>query len=87
MRLCIALLVIVLAAALLAASTAGPTQAASPGLAAALERALATPGVAASRTAALAIDLETGQVVYAANAGRALAPASAEKLAVSFAAL
>ncbi|MEX0850240.1 MAG: D-alanyl-D-alanine carboxypeptidase/D-alanyl-D-alanine-endopeptidase [Gaiellaceae bacterium] len=87
MRLCIALLVIVLAAALLAASTAGPTQAASPGLAAALERALATPGVAASRTAALAIDLETGQVVYEANARRALAPASAEKLAVSFAAL
>ena len=87
MRFRVAGLVVVLATASLAASTAGPTQAASPGLAAALERALATPGVAASRTAALAIDLETGQVVYEANAGRALAPASAEKLAVSFAAL
>lgn len=87
MRWRIAVLIVVLAAALLATATAAPTEAASPGLAAALERALATPGVAASRTAALAIDLETGQVVYAANAGRALAPASAEKLAVSFAAL
>ena len=59
----------------------------SQGLAAKLARALAAPGVDAGRTAALAVDLQTGQVVFESNAGRALAPASAEKLAVSFAAL
>ena len=69
------------------ATTTAPTQAASPDLSLALGRALAAPGVAASRTAALAVDLETGEVVFSRNAGSALAPASAEKLAVSFAAL
>jgi D-alanyl-D-alanine carboxypeptidase/D-alanyl-D-alanine-endopeptidase (penicillin-binding protein 4) len=66
---------------------AGTAQGQSPQLARALERALATPGVDASRTSALAVDLTSGQVVYEANSSRALAPASAEKLAVSFAAL
>ena len=33
------------------------------------------------------VDLRTGEVVFSANAARGLAPASAEKLAVSFAAL
>jgi D-alanyl-D-alanine carboxypeptidase/D-alanyl-D-alanine-endopeptidase (penicillin-binding protein 4) len=65
----------------------GAAQGQSPQLERALERALATPGVAASRTSALAVDLTTGRVVYEANSERALAPASAEKLAVSFAAL
>jgi D-alanyl-D-alanine carboxypeptidase/D-alanyl-D-alanine-endopeptidase (penicillin-binding protein 4) len=65
----------------------GRAQGQSPQLTRALERALATPGVAASRTSALAVDLTTGRVVYEANSHRALAPASAEKLAVSFAAL
>jgi serine-type D-Ala-D-Ala carboxypeptidase/endopeptidase (penicillin-binding protein 4) len=78
----------VAAAAAVLAGTATPgTQTASPQLAAGLERALAAPGVAASRTGALAIDLRTGEVVFEANVARALAPASAEKLAVSFAAL
>jgi len=66
---------------------AGAAHGQSPALSIALERALATPGVDASLTSALAIDLESGRVVYEANSGRALAPASAEKLAVSFAAL
>ena len=83
----LALSVVVLAAASLAGSTTATTPAAAPGLAAALERALAEPGVHRSRTAALAVDVRTGQVVFRANAGLALAPASAEKLAVSFAAL
>jgi serine-type D-Ala-D-Ala carboxypeptidase/endopeptidase (penicillin-binding protein 4) len=74
-------------ALLLAVLASGTAQGQSPPLAAALERALSTPGVAPSRTSALAIDLETGKVVFDANARRALAPASAEKLAVSFAAL
>jgi serine-type D-Ala-D-Ala carboxypeptidase/endopeptidase (penicillin-binding protein 4) len=83
----VALTVVVLGAASLAATATAPTQAASPGLAVALERALAAPDVQPGRTAALAVDLRTGQVVFRANAGLALAPASAEKLAVSFAAL
>jgi D-alanyl-D-alanine carboxypeptidase/D-alanyl-D-alanine-endopeptidase (penicillin-binding protein 4) len=77
-----------LAAALVVAiAGAGTAQGRSPDLARALDRALATPGVDPSRTSALAVDLETGEVVYEANSARALAPASAEKLAVSFAAL
>ena len=75
------------AAVVVAIASAGTAQGQSPDLARALERALATPGVDPSRTSALAVDLETGRVVYEANVGRALAPASAEKLAVSFAAL
>jgi serine-type D-Ala-D-Ala carboxypeptidase/endopeptidase (penicillin-binding protein 4) len=76
-------------ATVLVASVAGAGTAVgqSPDLTRALGRALATPGVDASRTSALAVDLASGRVVYEANANRALAPASAEKLAVSFAAL
>jgi serine-type D-Ala-D-Ala carboxypeptidase/endopeptidase (penicillin-binding protein 4) len=77
----------VTASLVVAIAGAGTAQGGSPDLARALDRALATPGVDPSRTSALAVDLETGRVVYEANAGRALAPASAEKLAVSFAAL
>jgi D-alanyl-D-alanine carboxypeptidase/D-alanyl-D-alanine-endopeptidase (penicillin-binding protein 4) len=79
--------VVVLGACSLTATAIAPTHAASPGLAVTLERALAVADVRQERTAALAVDLRTGQVVYRANSGRALAPASAEKLAVSFAAL
>jgi D-alanyl-D-alanine carboxypeptidase/D-alanyl-D-alanine-endopeptidase (penicillin-binding protein 4) len=74
-------------AALIAATTGGHAHAQPPTLASALARALATPGLAPSHTAALAIELESGRVVYQRNAARSLAPASAEKLAVSFAAL
>jgi D-alanyl-D-alanine carboxypeptidase/D-alanyl-D-alanine-endopeptidase (penicillin-binding protein 4) len=52
-----------------------------------LERALAVPHVAASRTAAVALDLQTGQIVFQRNPGLALTPASNEKLAVTYAAL
>jgi serine-type D-Ala-D-Ala carboxypeptidase/endopeptidase (penicillin-binding protein 4) len=79
-----------LAALALVATIAGastPARAQAPGLEARLGRALASPGVSASRTGALAIDLKTGEVVFSSNASRSLAPASAEKLAVSFAAL
>ncbi len=64
-----------------------PAHAQAPSLEARLGRALQAPGVAPSRTSALAVDLRTGEVVFEQNAARALAPASAEKLAVSFAAL
>jgi serine-type D-Ala-D-Ala carboxypeptidase/endopeptidase (penicillin-binding protein 4) len=64
-----------------------PAQGQAPELRVALARALQAPGVDAGRTAALAVDLRTGEVVFRSNAERALAPASAEKLAVSLAAL
>jgi len=71
----------------LAVLVSGTAHGQSPTLARSLDRALTASGVAQSRTSALAVDLESGQVVYEFNAARALAPASAEKLAVSFAAL
>jgi len=52
-----------------------------------LAKALAVPHVAASRSAAVAIDLSTGEAVFSRNAARSLAPASNEKLAVTFVAL
>jgi D-alanyl-D-alanine carboxypeptidase/D-alanyl-D-alanine-endopeptidase (penicillin-binding protein 4) len=73
-----------LAAAALAGAAATTTEAAAPELGPALARALRAPGVDARRTAALAIDLRTGNVVFRSNPDLALAPASAEKLAVSF---
>jgi serine-type D-Ala-D-Ala carboxypeptidase/endopeptidase (penicillin-binding protein 4) len=85
MRARVALSAVVAAACL--AGTVGTTEAAAPDLATALERALVAPGLSASRTSALAIDIRSGKVVFEANSGLALAPASAEKLAVSFAAL
>ena len=69
-----------------AAGTRSPG-AASPELHGALERALDAPGIDARRTAALAVDVKTGKVVFRENSALALMPASAEKLAVSFAAL
>lgn len=73
--------------AALAGTAATTTEAAAPPLDAALAHALRAPGVDARQTAAIAVDLRTGKVVFRSNAGLALAPASAEKLAVSFAAL
>jgi len=81
------LVVVVLAASSLAATTASPTQGARPELAVALKQALSAPDVDPGRTAALAVDVRTGEVVYQTNPRLSLAPASAEKLAVSFAAL
>jgi D-alanyl-D-alanine carboxypeptidase/D-alanyl-D-alanine-endopeptidase (penicillin-binding protein 4) len=53
----------------------------------ALARALASPYVDPERTGAFAVDLRSGRVVFQTNPGLSLAPASAEKLAVAFAAL
>ena len=76
-------------AACILAVAAGSSSAhgSSPELAAALGRALAAPDVDPARTAALAVDVETGEVVFRRNTRLSLAPASAEKLAVAFAAL
>jgi D-alanyl-D-alanine carboxypeptidase/D-alanyl-D-alanine-endopeptidase (penicillin-binding protein 4) len=87
MSLRLALAAVVLAVSALASTATESTSAAPPDLSAALARALTSPDVDPARTAALAVDLSSSEVVFTANAGVALLPASAEKLAVSFAAL
>jgi D-alanyl-D-alanine carboxypeptidase/D-alanyl-D-alanine-endopeptidase (penicillin-binding protein 4) len=85
-----ATLVPLLAAAL---GLAGPSQARPDGplpsaaLAERLSAALRVPSVDAARTAALAVDLRTGDVAFALNERLSLEPASNEKLAVAYAAL
>jgi D-alanyl-D-alanine carboxypeptidase/D-alanyl-D-alanine-endopeptidase (penicillin-binding protein 4) len=61
--------------------------AAAPSTAGQLARALRTPGISASRSTAVAVDLATGETLFTRNADRALAPASSEKLAVTYGAL
>ena len=65
----------------------GGTLAASPLLQQKLAKALRVPHVSQARSAAVALDLTTGAVLYTQNASRPLAPASNEKLPVTFAAL
>jgi D-alanyl-D-alanine carboxypeptidase/D-alanyl-D-alanine-endopeptidase (penicillin-binding protein 4) len=84
--------VLVLAAVPLAAGV--PTASSSAGarsgtlpLGAALGRALVSKNVDPARTAAIAVDLQTGHVIFRRNAQLALAPASTEKLSVALAAL
>jgi D-alanyl-D-alanine carboxypeptidase/D-alanyl-D-alanine-endopeptidase (penicillin-binding protein 4) len=52
-----------------------------------LARALRVPHVAPARSAAVALDLATGTVLYSQNSSRSLAPASNEKLPLTYAAL
>lgn len=52
-----------------------------------LAKALRVPHVAPGRSAAIAVDLTTGVVVYSQNRARPLAPASNEKLPLTYAAL
>jgi D-alanyl-D-alanine carboxypeptidase/D-alanyl-D-alanine-endopeptidase (penicillin-binding protein 4) len=72
---------------LLAAPPASAERAAKPELAARLAKALAVPHVDPRRTAALAVDLRTGEVVFERNARLSLVPASNQKLPVAYAAL
>ena len=76
-----------LALAALMLVLATPARAADPTLAARLTRALAVPHVDPERTAALAVDLRTGAVVFERNARLPLVPASNEKLPVAYGAL
>ncbi len=80
----LALAVVIAVAALVSAAT---TSAAAPALDLALDRALRTPGISSRQTAAVAIDLRSGETIYSLNSQQGLLPASAEKLSVSFAAL
>ena len=52
-----------------------------------LARALLVPHVAPARSAAVALDLASGAVLFEQNPGRPLAPASNEKLPLTYAAL
>ena len=52
-----------------------------------LAKALRVPHVAPARSAAVALDLATGSVLFTQNPGRSLAPASNEKLPLTYAAL
>ena len=81
------LIVAATVAAVISASATATTDAAPRDLAATLGQALRSPGIDPRDTAAIAVDLRTGETVFAANARRSLLPASAEKLPVSFAAL
>ncbi|MFL6020790.1 MAG: D-alanyl-D-alanine carboxypeptidase/D-alanyl-D-alanine-endopeptidase [Gaiellaceae bacterium] len=74
-----------LAALALAVPVAAPA-AATP-LQQRLASALRVPHVAPARSAAVALDLASGDVLYAQNPGLALAPASNEKLPLTYAAL
>ena len=85
LRPAIATLSVVLALTLsVGAATASSS---SRPLAQRLARALAVPHVTASSSAAFAVDLADGSVVFSRNSSRSLAPASNEKLTVTYAAL
>jgi serine-type D-Ala-D-Ala carboxypeptidase/endopeptidase (penicillin-binding protein 4) len=71
----------------LALVLAAPAGAGDSALAKRLARALVVPHVSQARTGAVAIDLQTGETVFAEHPGLALVPASNEKLAVAYAAL
>jgi len=79
-----------LAAAALAVVLLAPAPAASAGqttLTRKLSHALAVPHVPRARTSALAVDLDSGKLLYARNLRMPLIPASNEKLAVTYASL
>ena len=67
-----------------AAATRGPKPAP---LTVRLAQALAVPNVSHARSAAVAVDLRSGQVLFSRRGSLPLAPASTEKLAVGYAAL
>jgi D-alanyl-D-alanine carboxypeptidase/D-alanyl-D-alanine-endopeptidase (penicillin-binding protein 4) len=77
-------LLIALLGALVLVSSAGASGSA---LESRLAKALAVPHVSRARTAALVFDLQTGTTVFAQHDSLSLAPASNEKLAVTYAAL
>ena len=78
---------VLLLAAVFATAAAASAPAARAPLSTRLERALSVPHVDQARAAAVAVDLRTGEVVYERNGRRSLAPASTEKLTLSYALL
>ena len=82
-RLAVLFALVLIAAPVAAAATPAPSTALQRRLA----KALRVPHVSPARSAALAVDLTTGSILYTQNASRPLEPASNEKLPVTFAAL
>jgi D-alanyl-D-alanine carboxypeptidase/D-alanyl-D-alanine-endopeptidase (penicillin-binding protein 4) len=78
-----ALVVLALVVPVAPAAAAAP----SPALQRKLARALRVPHVSPARSAAIAVDLATGATLYTQNGSRSLAPASNEKLPITFAVL
>src|SRR2546421_11971999 len=80
---------VTLVAAVLAAlpAVAAAQTRADGGLQRKLAKALAVPHVPRTGSAAIAVELVTGRVVFTRNTATALAPASTEKLPVTYAAL
>jgi D-alanyl-D-alanine carboxypeptidase/D-alanyl-D-alanine-endopeptidase (penicillin-binding protein 4) len=76
-----------LAAALCALVFAAAAAATAPSVGGKLRVTLRAPGVSQTTSAALAIDLRTGETVFALNPDLPLQPASNEKLSVAYAAL
>jgi serine-type D-Ala-D-Ala carboxypeptidase/endopeptidase (penicillin-binding protein 4) len=81
----LAVLVVLVALAAPSASAADASQ--ETPLQRLLARALRVPHVPPARSAAVALDLSTGAVLFAQNGNRPLAPASNEKLPLTYAAL
>jgi D-alanyl-D-alanine carboxypeptidase/D-alanyl-D-alanine-endopeptidase (penicillin-binding protein 4) len=84
-RRLLAALIGLIALAAPAATPAGPTQ--DSQLQRRLARALNVPHVAPARSAAVALDLASGTILFEQNPGRSLAPASNEKLPLTYAVL
>jgi serine-type D-Ala-D-Ala carboxypeptidase/endopeptidase (penicillin-binding protein 4) len=82
-RLRVSLAAGVLALAVVATTTAS----AANGLGPQLTRSLVGPSLSLGQTAALAVDIATGETIYEHNSDVPFAPASNEKLPVSYAAL
>ena len=79
---------LLVAIAAIACIAAGAATAAGPAtLEPQLRQALSAPSVSFARTSALAVDAATGDVLYAHNPSLPVAPASNEKIPVSWAAL
>lgn len=73
--------------AVVACALAPAAAAADPSLTLRLSRSLSVPRVDSARSAALAVDLRSGEVVFSHRSGLALAPASTEKLPLTYALL
>ena len=78
---------LLLAMASVACAAATTATAAGPPIQPRLTKALTGPSLSLGRTAALAVNAATGDVIYAHNSSLPVAPASNEKIPVSWAAL
>jgi D-alanyl-D-alanine carboxypeptidase/D-alanyl-D-alanine-endopeptidase (penicillin-binding protein 4) len=78
---------LLLAMASIACAAATTATAAGPPIQPRLTKALTAPSLSLGRTAALAVDIATGDIIYAHNSSLPVAPASNEKIPVSWTAL